>query len=313
MRWIVVAAVLAPWFQATALEAAAPRMSVLTADQVVEKNVAARGGLEAWRKIQTMIWIGHVETSRGALPSVPFVMQLKRPNKTRFEVDSMGERTVRAFDGQHGWKVKPARNGDAGIKPYTQQEVTFAFRAQLIDGPLIDYQAKGNKVELEGVDEVEGHRAYRLKVELASGETDHVWVDAGTFLDLRYDRPSYGSAGAPATVSLFYRDYKTIDDVQIPGVVETGAGPGQTPDRMVIDRIMLNPAMDDRTFVAPGGPGGRGGVAMSPRSGRTLRQPPNAPSATSGASAPDRGSAANPNTSSSTSDASTPVPGPGPK
>ncbi len=30
----------------------------LTAAQIVEKNVAARGGLDAWRKIQTMAWVG---------------------------------------------------------------------------------------------------------------------------------------------------------------------------------------------------------------------------------------------------------------
>jgi hypothetical protein len=312
MRWIIVAALLGPWFQVAALEAKPPPVSILSADQIVERNVAARGGLEAWRKVQTMIWIGHVQSTHAPMPSMPFVMQLKRPNKTRFEINSMGEKTLRVFDGQHGWKVQPARHGDAGVKPYTPQEVTFAFRAQLIDGPLIDHQAKGNTVALEGIDEVEGHRAYRLKVQLASGETDHVWIDAGTFLDIRYDRPSYGPTGTPP-VSLFYRDYRAIDDVQIPTVVETAGGPGLPPDRMVIDRIMLNPVVEDRAFEVPGGPGRRGGVATGARSGRTVRPSPDAASATSGASAADAGSAPNPIAPPSTSGAATPEPGSGPK
>src|SRR4029077_20782014 len=111
----------------------------------------------------------------GPAPVLQFALHQQRPNKMRFEINAAGQRTVRIFDGAHGWNVRPGGPTGTNGKPYTQQEVTFAFRAQGIDGPLIDYKAKGSQVELEGMELIQGHKAYRLKVQLASGEMDHVW------------------------------------------------------------------------------------------------------------------------------------------
>jgi hypothetical protein len=55
----------------------------LTAKQIVAKNVKARGGLDAWRKIDTMVSIGRLETGNPSMPRVPFVLQQARPNKAR--------------------------------------------------------------------------------------------------------------------------------------------------------------------------------------------------------------------------------------
>ena len=72
---------------ATAAAAAAPEAPAKSADEVIARNVAARGGLDAWRKVDAMVWLGHLERSGSKDPQrVPFVAQLKRPNLTRFEL-----------------------------------------------------------------------------------------------------------------------------------------------------------------------------------------------------------------------------------
>jgi hypothetical protein len=258
----------------------------LSAAQIVEKNVAARGGLEAWRKIQTMVWVGHMESAHAPVPSMLFVLQQKRPNKTRFDVNALGEKSERIFDGARGWKVKPSRQGGADIQPFNFEEVKFAHATQVIDGPLIDCLAKGNVVTLQGLDEIEGHKAYHLNVRLASGEIDQVWIDAQTFLDIRYDRPSSNATG-PGTVSVSYRDYKKTEGLQIPSIIETGVGSGVTPDRMVIERVMLNVAIEDRSFKPPGGRDRRGGMTMGDQPQAPMRRAPIDPSATPGALRPD--------------------------
>src|ERR1700694_3636192 len=91
----------------------------LSAAQIVAKNVAARGGLEAWRKVSTMVWVGHLERLDAPAPSMPFVMQLKRPNKTRFEVNAMHQTSMRIFDGAQGWKTRPGSGGGHALVPYT--------------------------------------------------------------------------------------------------------------------------------------------------------------------------------------------------
>jgi outer membrane lipoprotein-sorting protein len=225
--------------------------SKLTAEQIAEKNVAARGGLDAWRKIQSMVWVGHMESSDPNVPRLTFALQQKRPNKTRFELNSLAEKTLRLYDGNHGWKIKPKHDGSLDTQPYTPQDLQFARNAQGIDGVLIDYQAKGSAVELKGVEKVEGHKAYRLGVKLASGDEHDVWVDAKTFLDVKYDRVSYSPTGTRERVSVLYRNYQTVDGLQIPGTLEIGGGSNPAVARMVIDKIALNPPLDDKVFSKP--------------------------------------------------------------
>lgn len=234
---------------ATKGSSSAPQMTVA---EIVAKNAAARGGLEAWRKIQTMVWLGHIISAHAAVPSMPFTMEQKRPNKAHFEMHAMNETTERLFDGVQGWKVHPDHGNRPAVEPYSIQELRYAQAAPGLDGPLIDYAAKGYSVALEGVDDIEGHKNYRLSVKLATGEIDHIWIDAKTFLEVRYDRPSDGTLGAARPVSVVYSDYRTYEGLQLPSVIETGVGSGSTPDRMMIERVVLNAPLDDERFSHPG-------------------------------------------------------------
>jgi outer membrane lipoprotein-sorting protein len=263
MCWLAVLA-LANGFAAGTLGGEAAPASTLTATQIVEKNAAARGGLEAWRNIQTMIWVGHLEGASAPTPSATFVLQQKRPNWTRLETTAKDEKTLRVFDGAHGWQMRAISGGGPELRPYTPEELKFATEAQGADGPLIDYQAKGNAVALEGIETVEGREAYRLGVRLAAGQHQTVWIDAQTFLDIRYDRASYDAAGVAKTVSVSYRDYRTIGGLQIPVTVETSVGSGSAADKMVMERIALNPPLDDGAFTNPAAPSRHPSVTISP-------------------------------------------------
>jgi hypothetical protein len=250
----VAALALAAFWAAAALGAGeAPLKGIkgnVTAAQIVAENVTARGGLEAWRKVQTMVWVGHIESDHAPLPSMAFVLEQKRPNMTHFVVHAMHETTQRMFDGSQGWKLGGGNH--PGAQPFTLQELRFSQAAPGLDGPLIDYTVKGKTVTLEGLDEFEGRKAYRLGVVLPSGERDQLWVDAQTLLEMRYDRPSGGVVGAAKSVTLMYREYKTFNGLLIPSVIETVSGAGHSPDRMVIERVVVNAPLDDSRFAKPG-------------------------------------------------------------
>jgi outer membrane lipoprotein-sorting protein len=236
--------------------------STLTADQIVEKNADARGGLEAWRKIETMAWAGHIESANAPAPNLPFVLEIKRPNKTRFEITALNQKAIRVYDGSNGWKVRPAQSGKPEVQPYTSDELKFAQEGEGIDGLLLDSRAKGYTVTLDGIDEIEARSAYRLGVRLPSGATRHVWVDAANFLDLKSDRTWRNANGQTGTVVMSYRDYQAFAGVQLPTTIETGSGSPQAPDKMVIERIALNPSLDERAFAKPTPPGRRNAVAI---------------------------------------------------
>jgi hypothetical protein len=227
------------------------RAPELTAEQIVEKNVAARGGLDAWRKIDAMVWMGHMESADPNVPRLTFVLEQKRPNKTRFELSEIGQKTLRVFDGTHGWKVKPNRDGSVDAQPYSPQDLQFAREAHGIEGPLIDYKAKGITIESAGVEQIEGRKTYRLHIKGSSGEIHDVWIDAKTFLDVRYDRTSYRANGDPGIVSVVYRNYKSVEGLAIPETLEIGGGSNQSSARMVIEKVALNPPLDDKSFTKP--------------------------------------------------------------
>jgi outer membrane lipoprotein-sorting protein len=239
-----------------------------TAAEVIQRNVAARGGLDAWRKVETMVWLGHLEPGGKQTQRVPFVMTLRRPNLTRFELKEQFDQFTRIFDGSHGWKIRPGSDGRPETKAFSPEEVGFARTEYAIDGPLIDYEAKGVSAQLDGIDMVEGRKAYRLSLTLPSGAQRKVWIDTTTNLEVRYDRPATNPLKPGAPVSVYYRDYAAEGGLQLARTIETGvgasgAGQGGT-DKLVIERVIVNPKLDDGTFEPPATPMRHGGTVRIP-------------------------------------------------
>ena len=50
-----------------------------------------------------------------------------------------------------------------------------------------DYVNRGTRVELVGVENVEGHEAYKLKLTTKIGQVRNLWVDAETFLEVKIE------------------------------------------------------------------------------------------------------------------------------
>lgn len=250
VRWIV-AALLAGGGAGSAHALAAAGLSPPTVPEIVERNQQARGGAAAWQRIQAMAWTGHAESSNSPGRRVPFLLEQKRPGKTRFEVvEPTGMKAVRAYDGSAGWKQRPVPAGPPVVTDYGLDELSFARGAQVIDGPLMDYVARGAAITMAGTDTVDGHRAYVLDARLPSGGLHRVWVDAGSFLELRHDRDFKDAEGHTAVATVRFRDYHAFDGLLMPLVIETG-GAGQPVNRLVIERVALNPPIDDKAFERP--------------------------------------------------------------
>ena len=247
-KWIA-GWVLAAFAASAALAQAAPN---ITAAEIVAKNAAARGGVQAWSKIQTMAWAGHVESANAPGRNMPFMLEQMRPNRTRFELMADGKKSVRVYDGSGGWKQRPnATTGVPETLPYSDDELKFAHGAQVIDGPLMDYVAKGAAVSFGGYAMAENRRAYIVDVKLPSGGKHRVWVDAETFLEVRHERQVREIGGQLGTVSVIFRDYHDFEGLQIPTTIETGPAPGGAQNKLVIERVALNPQLDERMFVMP--------------------------------------------------------------
>jgi hypothetical protein len=291
-RWICGSVILAVCLGAAA-EAAAPN-SNLSAAEIVAKNVAARGGLEAWRAVKTMSLSGkmgaggnqratlqiptqtqatvvtrktdepEVPTRRLEEVNLPFLMELARPRKMRFELQFAGKTAIQVYDGMNGWKLRPYLNR-LEVEPYTADELKTAAMQPELDGPLVDYAAKGTRIQSDGTEMVEARDTYKLKLTLKSGEVTHVWVDAKTFLETKVEGQPRRLDATYHPVEVYYRDYRNVNGLQIPFVLETRVLPVNKtatgfrdtpvpPEKVLIEKVVINPAFDAEVFSKPAVP-----------------------------------------------------------
>lgn len=248
---------------------AAPR---LTAAEIVDKNVAARGGLSAWRAVNTLEMKGKLDaggnnrptlqipgqkTSNVALPQrpaeqaqLPFVMDLERGRKRRLEIQFNGQTSVQVYNGTQGWKLRLFLNRHQ-VENYTPEELKAAATDSDLDGLLIDYQAKGSKVELEGVDKVDGRDAYNLKVTDKNGFARHVWVDAEKFLEVRIEGTPRRLDGKYHPVSIYLQDYRNVNGLMMPHLMVTAVEGVRDREKIAIEEIVSNPKLDESKFAMP--------------------------------------------------------------
>ena len=222
----------------------------LTAAQLIDKNVEAKGGLQAWRAVQTMSFSGKMDAGGKTKAQLPFVLEKKRPRKTRVELVFANDTAVQVYDGANGWKLRPYL-GRRTAEPYSPEELKSASFESELDGPLVDYAAKGNKVELEGVDKVENQDAYKLRVTTKGGQVQHIWLDAGTFLEVKVEGTPRRMDRKMRPVSIYLRDYKSVNGLKVPYVIETAVEGNKDTHKMLIESVAVNPKLDDALFAKP--------------------------------------------------------------
>jgi outer membrane lipoprotein-sorting protein len=222
----------------------------LSAAQIVEKNVAARGGLQSWRAVNTMTFVGEMDAGGKQNAKLPFVMSLKRPHKSRLEIRFQDQTSVQTYDGQQGWKFRPYLGRDE-VEPLTPAEAASAAAADEFDGPLVDYARKGAKVEFQGMETVEGKSAYKLKLTRANALPRNVWLDAQSFLEVKIDGEPRKLDGRPHKVAIFYRDYKKVGALTLPHTLETVVDGVKQTHKISIKTVTVNSALDDALFAKP--------------------------------------------------------------
>ena len=222
----------------------------MTAAQIISKNVAARGGLKAWRAVNTLAMSGRVEAGGANNDALPFTMKMKRPNMSRLEITFEGKTALQVYNGEQGWKVRPFLGRDE-VESFTPAQAKAASEWQELDGPLIDYSSKGTKVKLQGTENVEGHRTYKLLLTLKSGDQRHVWIDASSYLERKIDGEPRMLDGKLHNVAILYNDYKTEKGLTLPHVIETVVEGSKQPHSMFIDHVTINQAMGSATFSKP--------------------------------------------------------------
>jgi outer membrane lipoprotein-sorting protein len=233
-----------------AQSAPAPHLPALTAAQIADKNAAARGGLKAWRAVKTMTMSGKLDAGGKKPTQLPFTLQVMRPHKQRVALEFAGQTALQVFDGEKGWTYRPYL-GRTGAEPFSPEELRKSAAQDELDGPLIDYAAKGSKIVLEGTEMVEGRGNYRLKLTTKDGVERHIWIDGKTFLESKIEGNPHRFDGKMHGVQSYLRDYRSVDGLIIPFESETRLDGVRVSHTLTLEKVVINPTIEDSAFTKP--------------------------------------------------------------
>jgi outer membrane lipoprotein-sorting protein len=219
-----------------------------TADELIEKNIQAKGGREKLKAVQTLRLTGKMTVGPGA--DAPFTLEMKRPNKGRIEFQFQGMTGVQAYDGTTGWSLMPFL-GKKDAEVMSAEDLKQVEDQFDLEGPLMDYKAKGHQVELLGKEDLEGTPAYKLKLTKKNGEVSTVFLDAEYFLELREEAKRTMRGQEMETVST-YGDYKPVDGMVFAHSFNVQVkGAPVPPQVMTIEKVEVNPEVPDARFTMP--------------------------------------------------------------
>jgi hypothetical protein len=216
-------------------------------NQVVDQNVAARGGAEAWQAVSSLRLTGKMDVGKGM--RVPYVLEQKRPSKMCLEFVFDGETAVQCSDGQAGWKLEPFR-GRTSPEPMTEAELREVAGSADLYGLLFDYAARGHTVEPLGQEPVEGRDAFKVKVTLPGGAVRWVYVDAESGLEVKVEALRT-VGGRELRVDTFYYDWEATEGLLIPRRQRTRTEGSSEVHMLTVETVQVNPPLDDSRFALP--------------------------------------------------------------
>jgi outer membrane lipoprotein-sorting protein len=228
-----------------------------TADELVAKNLKAKGGLDNLKAVQGMKITGRVMlpmAGGGSGMEIPMSIVTKRPNRFRQESEFNGQKIVVGFDGTKAWMINPMMGPSA--QPIEGDRLEIVKQQADLDGPLVDYKAKGTTIEVQGVETVDGKQVNKLKVTPKAGRPVTLYLDAATGLEYKtvMETPAEAAGpGAPAAMlESIFSNYQTVGKLTMPHTIQQKAN-GQVL-QINIDKIELSPAsVDDSVFAMPSG------------------------------------------------------------
>lgn len=243
------------------LTAIPPRAAAQTAEELVAKVLAARGGVDKIKAIRRQRVSGTISFGPGA--EGPFSVEFQRPLKMHMEITVNGQTIIRVYDGQSGWVINPfAPNKDVqAMEPDELRNITDEAD---FDGPLLEYQSKGNHVALAGKDDVAGKQAHKLQLTSKNGDLRTYFFDATTFLLIKWEgQRTIENQRVP--IETFFSDYREVGGLKFAFEIDSDSPGSAQQQKITIAKIELDPQIDEKRFAKPVAPTSAAPTAQAPQ------------------------------------------------
>jgi outer membrane lipoprotein-sorting protein len=221
-----------------------------TADEILAKVIAARGGLAKIRAVRSERVSGQITFGE---VSGPFVVELERPLKMHMQFTIQNMTMVRVYDGKSaGWANNPFA-GKMNPDAMSEDELKNISEESDFDGPLVDAKAKGNQIELVGKDKFKDKDVWRLKLTTKNGDVRIYFFDAESFLLLKWEGKRKVE-GQEVPVESYFSDYREVGGLKFYFAIDSGRSADELTQKIRIDKIELNPQFNEAEFGKPATP-----------------------------------------------------------
>jgi len=219
-------------------------------DDILARNLVARGGAEKLRSIKSLRATGQAVLGGGSSSiTAEFGQVIERPNRVRTEITLQGLTQISASNGGAAWTVSPfGGRRDAALA--SGDDTRQIDQGAELEGPLVDWRAKGHRLEWLGTENVDGTAAIKLRVTRKDGDVMYVFLDPSSALEIRITtvRKVRGSEDITETD---LGEYAQVAGVWLPFSLESGA-PGQPRSyRVKIEHVEVNVATEVKWFQVP--------------------------------------------------------------
>jgi len=220
-----------------------------TADELVSKNIEAKGGLDNIHALKSVRLSGHVRIQQDTV-ELDYVTLIKQPGSVRYEAALQGLTQVQAFDGRQAWQINPFQGRKDPEKLSADDAKGMGEDAADFAGPLVDYEAKGYKLDYLGREDIDGTEAYKLRVTRANGDLTTVYLDPDYFLEIRTVNRRI-EHGVPVETVVDYGDYEKVAGVFLPFSQESGIKGSSDRQKVQFDKAEANVDAGDSSFHFP--------------------------------------------------------------
>jgi hypothetical protein len=214
-----------------------------TTDDIIQKYSKAMGGLAAFNAIKTMKTTGTF-TTQGV--DLALTSQIINGKAIRNDVQAMGQTVINSYKDGKGWKINPF----AGITTVTDMtpEELIDFKSQsMIASQLMDYKLRGHKVELQGQEDVEGIKTYKIKLTNKDDNKVTTYFISVTDNTIIKSVSTRQLQGQDIEIETFYSDIKDFNGLKFP-MLRIQKMQGQVFQEIKIATIEFNVPIDEKIF-----------------------------------------------------------------
>ncbi|MBL6749683.1 MAG: hypothetical protein ISP90_04140 [Nevskia sp.] len=219
-----------------------------TADELADKNAAAKGGLDALHAIQSLRLSGKLLVNNDQI-RLAYVETRKRGNQVRVEASLQGLTAVQSYDGSQAWQIQPFQ-GRKDPEKMPLDDAKDLIEDADIDGPLVDYKSKNYKLDYLGTEDVDGTEAHKIQVTKPDGDVLYVYLDPDYFLEIRIVS-RHLVRGAPKETVADFGDYEKVGGVYLPFSIVSGAKGSSDRQKTEYDKAQANVDVGNAYFQFP--------------------------------------------------------------